>query len=63
LEDRGPRRTRLQLADQPSNPGVVDIGNFGKRRGEKRPPPALLDEVGELTAQPTLEYRDRLALQ
>jgi len=42
---------------------VVDIGNFGERRGEERPPPALLDEVGELTAQPTLEYRDRLALQ
>lgn len=54
---------RLQLADQPSDPGVVDIGNFGKRRCEERPPSALLDEVGELTAQPTLEYRDRLALQ
>jgi hypothetical protein len=42
---------------------VVDIGNFGERRGEDRPSPALLDEGGELTAQPTLEYRDRLALQ
>jgi hypothetical protein len=63
LEDRGPRRTRLQLADKPGDPGVVDIGNFGKRRGEERPPAALLDEVGELTAQPTLEYGDRLALQ
>jgi len=42
---------------------VVDIGNFGERRGEDRPSPALPDEVGELAAQPTLEYRDRLALQ
>jgi len=42
---------------------VVDIGNFGESRSEERPPPALLDEVGELTTQPTLEYRDRLALQ
>jgi len=42
---------------------VVDIGNFGERRGEDRPSPVFLDQVGELTAQPTLEYRDRLALQ
>jgi hypothetical protein len=63
LEDRGFRRTRLQLADQPGNPGVVDIGNFGERRGEQGPPSVFGDEVGEPTAQPTLEYRDPLVLQ
>jgi len=42
---------------------VVDIGNFGERRGEQGPPSVFGDEVGEPTAQPTLEYRDRLVLQ
>jgi hypothetical protein len=43
-------------------PGV-DIGDFGERRREDRPPSALLDEAGKLRAQPALENRDGLVLQ
>jgi len=42
---------------------VVDVGNFRERRRRYRPPAVLLDEAGELGAQPALENRDRLAFQ
>jgi hypothetical protein len=42
---------------------VIHVRHLCERRSEHRPSPAPLDEVGELAAQPTLEYRDRLALQ